>query len=265
METISNLERVKEFHDQDASSYRQDRYHAETCEGLAYLTRKELVTGLVDLEQGRVLDLGCGPGILTRDLVARGLEVYSTDISLGMIREARATLDGMAESGRASFAIADAAHICYANGSMNQVLCIGVVIYLEDYVRLLDEIRRVLHDDGKLVIQIDYVIFPQIYRALVPLYQALKSKLTGKSYDELNFNFNYFNYRQFFRALEVKGFCIEGLEYYDFRIPFIDVLLPKLSVRLGRFMFKHRDKRIFRPFSYGLLIKAGKVAASSDY
>ncbi|QNN54714.1 methyltransferase domain-containing protein [Nocardioides mesophilus] len=38
---------------------------------------------------GPVLDIGCGPGLLTRDLASRGLAVSGIDISTAMLRLAR--------------------------------------------------------------------------------------------------------------------------------------------------------------------------------
>jgi len=260
METQSNLEKIKKFHDDDARNYKKNRYHSESCEGLSYLTRKELVIDSIDMDSGKVLDIGCGPGIFTKDLLNKDLTVYSSDISDQMIKEARESIDGSFDREKAFFTVTNATNICYAGESMDLVLCVGVVTYLDDYNELIDEIKRILKLEGKLIIQIDYIKYPWIYRLLVPFYQFVKSKLTAKKYDNLNFRFSYFNYRDFLQTLESKGFRVLKLDHFDFRIPFLDVLFPQCSLAIGRYMFRNRNLPVFRNFSYGLLINAQKMA-----
>ena len=258
MEDHSNLEKIKRFHDYDARQYKQNRYHAESCEGLSYLTRKELVIGSINIEGGKVLDIGCGPGIFTNELLNKNLCVYSSDISAEMINEARNSIDESFDKNHAFFAVTNATDICFVGESMDLVLCIGVVTYLDDYTELIDEIKRILKSGGKLIIQIDFIKCPWIYCQFVPLYQYVKSKLTAKIYDNLNFKFSYFNYKEFLQALESRGFRVLKLDHFDFRIPFLDVLLPRWSLAVGRYMFSNRKYPIFKNFSYGLLINAQK-------
>ena len=70
-----HLQKVKKFHDRDAAKYHAERYHSRTCEGLAYLTRKEIILGMAKVRPSRILDVGCGPGILTRGLIDLGHSV----------------------------------------------------------------------------------------------------------------------------------------------------------------------------------------------
>ena len=258
-EDKNHLQRVKDFHDLDASQYRAARYHSDTCEGLAYITRKELILAMLDGVSGKVLDIGCGPGILTKDLVDRGLRLFSADLSLEMIKQARSQVSPDGIGSRAGFVVSDASRICFAQEKMDTVLCIGLMCYVSDHGRVLSEMGRVLVPEGLSIIQINNIRWPSIYRMLVPLYHYLKSKITSKSYDTLNFAFNFSSRKQFLHDLEKNGFRVHAMEYYDFRIPFVDILFPKLSVKLGKAMFGNRQSRLLRGFAHGVLIKCSKI------
>ena len=177
----SHLTKVKRFHDQDASQYEEFRYRSDSCEGLAYVTRKELVLASVDRASGNVLDIGCGPGILTKDLLGRNLRVFSADLSMEMMKRAKAQAMMSARPDNAHFVSTNISEICFADSTMDTVLCIGVVSYVNDYAPLLSEIHRVLKPGGTAVIQIDNITWPILYRKFVPLYRCVKSRITSRN------------------------------------------------------------------------------------
>ena len=97
-----------------------------------------------------------------------------------------------------------------------------------------------------------------VYRMFVPLYHRLKSLIFHKNYDAINFEFNFSSRKRFLKDLCDSNFRVLSMEHYDFRIPFLDVLLPKLSVKMGKLMFQKRYNPFFTRFSHGLLIKLQK-------
>ena len=259
MESNTHLKKVKNFHDWDADQYKILRYHYTSCEGMAYMTRKKLVLDAITLNSGKALDIGCGPGIFTQDLLNKNLDVYSADLSIEMIKQAKHQISKHAFSGNAHFTVSDISKLCFSDNKMDILICSGVVCYLQNYNLLLSEIHRVLKPSGKIIIQIDNIRWPCIYKKFVPLYRYLKSIITSKSYDELNFDFNYFTYHNFKKDLEASGFRITNINYYDFRVPFIDIIFSKLSLKLGRIMFNNRHSKFLRCLSHGLLIEADKI------
>lgn len=259
-----HLNQVKGFHDISAARYRAERYHVDTCEGLAYVTRKALILNMLNGASGKALDIGCGPGILTKDLVERGLWLLSADLSLEMIKHARSEVSPDVVRSRADFAVTDASKICLAPRKIDVVLCIGLMCYVTDHGTVLSEIGRVLVPGGLTIIQINNIRWPSIYRLFVPLYHYMKSKLTSKSYEALNFAFNFSSRKQFLCDLEKNGFRLDTMEFYDFRVPFIDILFPKISVKLGKAMFRKRRSRFLRGFAHGILIKAAKNEKHDD-
>jgi ubiquinone/menaquinone biosynthesis C-methylase UbiE len=255
----SHLNKVKQFHDQDAQQYAEMRYHTNSCEGIAYITRRQLVLDFLPPTPKKVLDIGCGPGILTKDLLAKGYAVYSSDLSIEMIRQAKLKTAQCKNPDKVFFSVNDASNLPFATNQIDTVLCIGVMYYIEDYQSVLSEIHRVLKPGGEAIIQVNKMRWPKFYKRLVPLYQRIKSKVTGKQYDKIKFHFNFFDYRQFTKDVVKEGFRLEQFEYFDFRLPFIDVLVPKLSISMGKFMFKKRRLILFQNFAFGLLMKISRA------
>jgi ubiquinone/menaquinone biosynthesis C-methylase UbiE len=95
-------------------------------------------------DNARVLELGCGTGILWRGSaqVPRGWRVILTDMSDGMLRETRGHL---ARLGRSfTYMQADAQTIPFCDGSFDAVIANHMLYHVPDIARALDEVRRVL-------------------------------------------------------------------------------------------------------------------------
>jgi len=253
-----HLQKVRNFHDRDAAKYQKERYHANTCEGLAYLTRREMILGMTEARPCRILDVGCGPGILTKSLIDKGHTVYSADLSREMIVQAREIASHASNGHLSHFVVSDASRIPFSGNQMDMVLSIGLMCYVQDHSGALSEIYRVLKPGGVAVIQINNIRWPAIYRTFVPLYHALKALIAGKNYDGLDFQFNFASRKTFLKDLKHSKFKVLHQEYYDFRIPFVDIILPRLSVAMGKLMFRNRHLKCCKWFAHGLLIKMVK-------
>ncbi len=97
----------------------------------------------VVLPPGRAtLDLGCGEGRSTRDLVSRGHRAVAIDGSPTMI----AAAGGLDDAGR--YLVADAAALPFPEGAFDQVVAYNVLMDLDDLPAALLEVRRVLSAGG---------------------------------------------------------------------------------------------------------------------
>jgi len=95
-----------------------------------------------------VLELGCGPGHFwreTRDLRPSTWRVVCTDLSPGMVAEARRELSSEAGLG---FAAADAQALPFPDGRFDLVLANFMLYHVPDRPRALAEARRVLRPGG---------------------------------------------------------------------------------------------------------------------
>jgi SAM-dependent methyltransferase len=112
---------------------------------------KRLTVGMLELSPGdRIIDVGCGPGNYTRymaDAVAGGL-VVGIDASDAMVAAAAQ------RSGRANAAYlrGDACALPFEDGTFDAACSAGVIHLLEEPMRALDEIVRVLTPGGRLAL-----------------------------------------------------------------------------------------------------------------
>ncbi|KTG10765.1 hypothetical protein AUR64_06125 [Haloprofundus marisrubri] len=95
----------------------------------------------------RVLSLGAGPAHIWRKNVGRvpEIDVFVTDFSGGMVREARSALP---EDGRFRFAQVDAASIPFAADSFDVVTANHMLYHVADREHAISEIARILRPDG---------------------------------------------------------------------------------------------------------------------
>jgi ubiquinone/menaquinone biosynthesis C-methylase UbiE len=97
--------------------------------------------------QGPWLDLSCGPGTLTRALVARsdGRTVVGVDLSRAMLEHARVAAPG------AVLVRADAASLPFADGAFGAVVNLAALDLYSDAARVITESARVLARGGRWI------------------------------------------------------------------------------------------------------------------
>ncbi len=96
----------------------------------------------------RVLDLGCGTGYGSAILAESAKSVVAVDISRETIVYAR---ENYTQPG-INFLVANSTHLPVRSESLDLVVCFEVVEHLSEQGRVLDEISRVLKQDGLLLI-----------------------------------------------------------------------------------------------------------------
>lgn len=94
---------------------------------------------------GRWLDVGCGAGTYAKFLASQNLHVTAVDYSELTTHKARERCPA-----EIAWAVADATCLPFSSGSMDGVLCFGVMQALSSPQRALGELRRVLRPGGEL-------------------------------------------------------------------------------------------------------------------
>ena len=125
----------------------------ETKPHNAYLERPATLSLLPDVKGKRVLDAGCGPGLYADLLVQRGAEMVAVDASPRMLEHARRRLGD-----RANVRLHDLRKPLgfLEDDSVDLVLASLVMDYIEDWVPVFKEFRRVLKSDGVFVFSVGH-------------------------------------------------------------------------------------------------------------
>lgn len=91
----------------------------------------------------RVLDAGCGEGVLSWYLAERGAMVTAMDISKPNLENARRFLEKKGVADRVTLVHGDAEHMPFPDGSFDLVVSSHVLEHLPDFDKGLSEISRV--------------------------------------------------------------------------------------------------------------------------
>ncbi len=104
------------------------------------------------LTEGKVLDVGTGPGTLVRELARKlaGLQVYGIDLSEDMIGLARAHARREHLEERVQFESSDVAHLPYPDQSFDVVVSTISMHHWAELAQPLRELYRVLRPGGRV-------------------------------------------------------------------------------------------------------------------
>jgi SAM-dependent methyltransferase len=112
---------------------------------------QRLILGIAgDVAGRRVLDIGCGDGVLACALAARGARVLGVDADLDMLAAARQRAANLCPD--AEFTEARAERLPFPDASFDVVVAVTVLCFVSDADAAVREMIRVLRPGGRLVI-----------------------------------------------------------------------------------------------------------------
>jgi ubiquinone/menaquinone biosynthesis C-methylase UbiE len=118
----------------------------------AHYERPAMLALAGDVAGRRILDVGCGSGLLFAALRDRGALVRGFDSSAGMLELARQRLGDGADLRVAELG----STLPYPDDTFDDVVASLVLHYLEDWGPALAELRRVLKPGGRLIASVDH-------------------------------------------------------------------------------------------------------------
>ncbi|MCK4236635.1 MAG: class I SAM-dependent methyltransferase, partial [Candidatus Krumholzibacteria bacterium] len=216
--------RVREYFDEDAARYASQRYGADyrDCHQYSYITRKRHVMKLLNIEGGRILDLGCGSGTYTRELLDRSFTIWGVDFSSRMIEMARSTFEEEVRSGLVTFQVGDVVGMDFDENFFDAAICIGVISYIPDLSAFLSNLVRVVKPDGIVIFQFSRRYSPKaIHELLVlPVLGRLK-RFVGEGGGDSGWDFPLFRYaiESFNSLCSEHHFALEAGIHFDYTFP----------------------------------------------
>ena len=117
-------------------------------EDMELMHRRLYEFALQYVEGKRVVDVGCGEGYGSAMLAGRATSVVGVDISEEAVAHAAAkySLENV------EFRCAPAERLSLPDASFDVLVCLEVIEHARDYVAAVEEMRRVLHPEGTLIL-----------------------------------------------------------------------------------------------------------------
>jgi 2-polyprenyl-6-hydroxyphenyl methylase/3-demethylubiquinone-9 3-methyltransferase len=235
---MEQTQKVINYFNRDPGNYAAE-YDALTAEGYSFRVRKQSLLVMLGSGSGRVLDIGCGPGVMSEEIAKQGWEYWGMDFSPEMIAVARKKFS---ERERFHFSVGQAEKTGFPENYFEAVVAMGLVEYLDDETAAVQEIRRVLKPNGILIVSLPNWWSPMRMwdRWLLTPFAWLVRLLTRRppSTKLIHREYRLSAYRKFLRE---HGF--ETLEWQttNYRIiprPF-DFWFPRLAVWTASWLERH--------------------------
>lgn len=213
-------------------------YHLRTPGGHALRERQARVLRLLDAPTGRVLDVGCGPGLLVRELRARGHDAWGVDAAPSMIDVCR----GWDASDSHRFVVGDLANLAFADEAFDTVACLGVLDRAPSLPEAIRGLARITRPNGQVIVSLPnrqspyalwkkHVYYPAVDRFRLVLDRAahrhVRARLSPSSVTLWTVN----------EALDVfaeLGLAVECVDYYWFNplLSPLDDVFPRASCQI---------------------------------
>jgi trans-aconitate methyltransferase len=124
-----------------------NRWNAEQYDAkhaFVYEKAKGLVDLLAPKKGERILDLGCGTGVLTAEIAGRGAQVFGIDRSEEMVAQAKSKFPAL------KFAVVDATQL-NSDGEFDAVFSNAVLHWIPEAEKVIEGVARALKPRGRFV------------------------------------------------------------------------------------------------------------------
>jgi ubiquinone/menaquinone biosynthesis C-methylase UbiE len=102
----------------------------------------------------RVLEVGCGQGVVLNDLAARGACAWGIDQSAVSVRRAREGAVELGHHDRVCVSVGDAECLPFHDGAFDAVVSFGVLHHTPDTASAVREVHRVLKPGGLAIVML---------------------------------------------------------------------------------------------------------------
>lgn len=239
---ISTKTNIQRDFENKRTTYYRDNYESETHRNFVRRLRRDLIEGWVGENRkfDKVLDIGCGPAILYRNLLAQCRTYYAVDLVQSNIEEILAVHDPLKVKG----IVSDMDRFEFSEDYFDVIVCAGTIEYTDRPKENLLKLVKSLRQDGILLITFPNLLSPYrlwgeyIYRHL----SDWKNSLLGRKrhyYPRALFKES--DIRELLSGLDLTEVAVQYFGYKLILAPF-DSMLPHLDFRIARWFQSIRRK-----------------------
>ncbi len=201
--------------------------------------RNKYIIDLFDMEPGKHVDIGCGPGYTLIPLLKKGWkDVQGLDISEEMLSLAKKNIkEAGFDADIIPLQIGDIENLPFEDNTFDTVTCAAVIEYLKTDDKALTELKRILKPGGTIVIVVrNKRCLYRLVDAFRFLRSDIRTKLGSKKFEGMEFkDGNGIWYKKHCPANLKKDLKAHGLVQNDFRYFHYYLTPVPLENLLGRF------------------------------
>ena len=182
---MNEKKQIKSFFNKGSHNYLKFKYKINTRNYIS--VRRSQMIDMIDkyipslkFDNHLALDGGCGPGLFLADLINLGFKVSGIDMSQEMLKIARKNLSNKHKCQFLSLVNGDIEELPFKNCTFKLICSAGVIEYLENDTAVLSEFRRILEDNGYLMISVtNKYAYNLIFDKILEIIKRQKFAISG--------------------------------------------------------------------------------------
>ena len=231
--------------------------------------RNKYIIDLFDMEPGKHIDIGCGPGYTLIPLLQKGwTDVQGLDISDEMLKRAKENItEAGFDSDNMPFQIGNIEKLPFEDNTFDTVACVAVVEYLQEDEKALSELSRILKPGGTLVIVVrNKRCLYRLCDAFRFLRSNVRTKLNSKKFEGMEFkDGNGIWYKkhcpsQFKKDLKANGLIQNAFRYFHYYMTPVPIenVLGRVSASFAVKLEALNSRPISKYMASGYIVRCTK-------
>jgi 2-polyprenyl-3-methyl-5-hydroxy-6-metoxy-1,4-benzoquinol methylase len=234
-----NIKEIGYFFDNQASAWFEHYHRSKNANDSVILDRMNIAIEFIQsklVSGSRILDVGCGPGVVALHLARRGYRVNGIDISRKMIKLCQKAFNEPFEGNdQHGFTTVNFNEIDLEEESFDGIIALGFLEFQEDEIHVLGKFNKILRPGGVLVISGPIRLALSELFGITNIIRALVFDASGTDISPPK---NYYSLSRFIRLLSQTGFKVLDHKRHVFgSFPFVSKIIgSKCDILLNRLL-----------------------------